>query len=250
MPIESRVREAAAALERLGVRRVARVLFTETALGGFSGELSGLTAVPFRRIPHFREPAAGGWPGAVLAGSLNGVATAVVEGRVHLHEGFLPGEAALPVRVFAALGARRVVLLAAGRRLGEGVGREAFLLVADRLDLTLVPALKGVRDVAGRASFDPPPLPGWASPSAAAAAAASGVSLATGVAALVHGPLWPSPAEAGLLRRFGAEAVAMALSPELATAAALGLEAAALLRIGETWGAADVAFCTALLASC
>src|SRR5690606_15531970 len=55
------------------------------------------------------------------------------------------------------------------------------------------------------------------------AALEAGISLARGLFAAMPGPSYETPAEIGMLRRFGADAVGMSTVPEVIVARALGL---------------------------
>jgi purine-nucleoside phosphorylase len=230
-----------------GGEPVARALALESHMTGFSNELSRVRVLPLRKVPHHPE-LAGGRGGALLLGWLGGVGTAVLEGRAHLYEGALPGETGLPVRLLAALGAQSVVFVADARSLAPRGENGGVLLAVDRIDLSGAGALRGSAEAARGGGIDVPPAPGPVRERAAAAARAAGVTLGEGVAALVPGPVWPTRAEERMLRGFGADAVTMGLAPELAVAAALGLETATFLLIdGTPWGKPHLDFLRAFI---
>lgn len=249
MQVTKRVAEAERYLRRVLDELPVRAVLLDSGMGGFSGELTALTVIPQQRIPGFPEPRRGEPGGRVLFGRLGGVPTAVVEGRRQLYAGYLPGECACAARTLAALGARSLLLVAAGSALEEETAAGTMFLVADRIDLTGVAHLKGIRDAPGGPFPEiSPPAPGLGG-LAAAAGASAGVPVAAGVAALVHGPLRPSPAERRAMRTIGAGAVSMALASELAAAAAVEARVAAFLLIGGAWEARHLEFCRLMLES-
>lgn len=215
---------------------------------GFSHEIESLTVFQQRQVPGFPQPRAVGDDGRLLFGRVAGVPTAVVEGRLHLYEGALPGECSLGVRLLAAVGASRVVLVADGLPLREGLERGTVLLVSDRLDLTGVANLKGVVDAEGGPLIEVPAADPALLECAREAGRVAGVPLAEGVAALVHGPLLPSPAERRMQRLLGADACTAALGPELAAVAYTGISAAAFLVLGGGWDRAHLEFLLRFLA--
>jgi purine-nucleoside phosphorylase len=252
MRTKRRVAETVEQLRRLGIGAPARAVVLEAGMRGFSNELSRVRVTPYRKIHHFSEPLIGGRTGSLLVGGLEGVETVVLEGMVHLFEGYLPGEVVFSVRVLAALGVTRIAFVSRGRALADGVPPgEGFLLATDHLNLTGMTPLKGMRDEERTPFVEPREASAGVRESAAAAARTAGIACGEGVAALIHGPAWPTPAEARMLRRLGADAVSPALAPELAMAAYLGVEAAALLHLGEgaaSWGKGELDFCLAFLA--
>lgn len=227
-----------------------KALLVEAQLSGLSNELSRLCVVPFRKIPYFPEPILPGRSGAVLCGDLGGIPVLVLEGMVHLFEGYLPGEVAFPLRVLAALGIGRVVFIATGRAVPLGSAPGDLLLVADHINLTGRTPLKGIIDAERPTFVEKGEVPAAVRAAATAAAQGVGLALDEGVAALIHGPAWPTPAEASMLRGFGADACTMALGPELEMAAYLGIESAAFLALrteSRPWGKRHLEFCKKLL---
>ncbi len=81
-----------------------------SGLGAFAGELRGAEAIPFEEIPHFPKSTAPGHAGRLVIGSLDDLPLAVMQGRVHLYEGYSANEVAFPLGLLARLGARAVVL--------------------------------------------------------------------------------------------------------------------------------------------
>ncbi len=247
MIVGKRAAVAADYLRRLGVESPRRAIVLERWMSGFSNELSGLTVVPARRIPGFAEPHRGESGGNLLFGRIGGVPTAVVEAMPHLYDGYLPGECGIAVRALAVLGVDAVVLVTVGSSLLEGIRPGTMFLVMDRLDLTGVALLKGVHGPSDRQGIEIAPLAPDLLPAAQAAGMAASVAVTGGVAALVHGPLRPTPAERRMLRVLGADAVSMGLAPELAAAAHVGVRAAALLLLDGAWDRPRLDFCRGFL---
>src|ERR1700719_3762390 len=79
-------------------------------LGGFADSLSDATRIPFAEIPAFPRSSAIGHAGQMVIGNAASVPVAVMQGRVHLYEGYSAQEVAFPVRVFGRMGIRAVVL--------------------------------------------------------------------------------------------------------------------------------------------
>src|SRR5499427_2735034 len=91
-----------------------------SGLGAFADEFAEATRIPYTKIPHFPRSTAIGHAGQLVIGTVEGVAVAGMQGRVHLYEGYSAKEVAFPIRVFARMGVKAIILTnAAG-----GVKRE------------------------------------------------------------------------------------------------------------------------------
>ncbi|HZW79258.1 MAG TPA: purine-nucleoside phosphorylase, partial [Candidatus Deferrimicrobiaceae bacterium] len=103
--------EAAAksVLQRTSLRpRIGLVL--GSGLGGFADSLANAARIPFHEIPAFPPSTAIGHAGQMVIGSAGETPVAVMQGRVHLYEGYSPQQVAFPMRVFGRMGIRSVIL--------------------------------------------------------------------------------------------------------------------------------------------
>ena len=71
-----------------------------SGLGGFADSLSHSTKIPFSEIPGFPRSTAVGHAGQLVLGNCANVPVAVMQGRVHLYEGYSAQQVAFPMRVF------------------------------------------------------------------------------------------------------------------------------------------------------
>src|SRR5580658_2830666 len=88
--------------------RIALVL--GSGLGAFADEFETPTKIPYKTIPHFPQSTAIGHAGQLVIGNVGNVAVAGMQGRVHLYEGYSAKEVSFPIRVFARLGIKAVIL--------------------------------------------------------------------------------------------------------------------------------------------
>lgn len=204
-----------------------------SGLGGLADALAAsgdAVAVPYASLPGFPAPGVAGHGAELLFGSVAGVRVVAQRGRFHGYEGHAPRSLAAPVRLFAALGARVLIVSNAAGGLRPGFAPGDVMLLTDHLSL---PSLAGASALAGAnapafgARF--PPMTAAYSPAlralAAAAAARAGLAAVTraGVYAHVSGPAYETPAEVGALRALGADAVGMSTAPEVLAAAHAGV---------------------------
>src|SRR6266700_710559 len=81
-----------------------------SGLGSFADDLSEATRIPYASIPSFPRSTAIGHAGQMVIGKAGDTPVAVMQGRVHLYEGYSAQEAAFPTRVFARMGIRALIL--------------------------------------------------------------------------------------------------------------------------------------------
>jgi purine-nucleoside phosphorylase len=216
----------AAVARRLGEKgpRPALALVLGSGLGSLAERIADPVRIPYAEIPGFPEPRVEGHRGELVAGTLAGTPVLAQSGRFHLYEGHDADTAALPVRTFAALGIRTLVLTNAAGGVRRSFGAGTLMLIADHLNLTgHNPLLGPLR--AGEERF--PDLSAAWDPAlrelARETARRLGIPLEEGVYAGLLGPSYETPAEVRMLERLGADAVGMSTVVEVIAARALGM---------------------------
>src|SRR6201993_2671828 len=81
-----------------------------SGLGAFADQLAHATRIPYSQIPSFPRSTALGHAGQMVMGKVDGIPVAAMQGRVHLYEGYSAKEVAFPIRVFARMGIKAVIL--------------------------------------------------------------------------------------------------------------------------------------------
>jgi purine-nucleoside phosphorylase len=215
--------------------RVAIVL--GSGLGGLAEAVEERRAVPYEEIAGFPSTTVAGHAGRLIGGTLEGVPAILQSGRFHLYEGHDPATVALPVRLFAELGVEVLVVTNAAGGLNARFRPPALMLIADHLNLLWRnPLLGPVPDGEERFPDMSDPYDSALRAVARDVAREEGVPLEEGVYAGVLGPSYETPAEIGMLRRLGADAVGMSTVPEVLVARARGLRVLGISSI-TNWGA-------------
>src|SRR5258705_13235280 len=106
-----------------------------TGLGQFASAMKGATTVAYRDIPHFPITSVETPAGQLVAGSLAGRPTVVLNGRAHFYEGHSMRDVAFPVRVLRALGVRTLILTSASGGLNPLYEPADIVLVVDHINL-------------------------------------------------------------------------------------------------------------------
>ena len=195
-----------------------------SGLGALADEVEDAVVVPTAEVPGYPVSTGAGHAGRLVFGRLAGRPVVVVQGRVHVYEGYGPRAVGFPVRLAHALGARGLVLTNAAGGINPAYGPGTLMLITDHLNLTSVSPLTGPVGP-GETRFpdlSDPYLATWRA-SALAAAARLRIPLREGVYAFTTGPSYETPAEIRYFARAGGDAVGMSTVPETIQAAALGL---------------------------
>ena len=219
---------------RLIRRRTTIVPRTALVLGsGLGPVVDGIAwdaAFPTSEIPGIPRSTVAGHAGRLLIGRWSGRPIVAAQGRAHLYEGYSAEEVTRMIRLFAALGAKALVLTNASGGITPRMTPGSLMLVEDQVNLQW----RSPTRAPGGDSGDPRGLSARAAYSeelmskAARAAANAGVRLERGVLGVALGPSYETPAEILLLERMGADAVCMSTGVETAMAAALGLPTVAI----------------------
>ena len=229
-PEAERIRACAAAVrERTGFVPEAGVILG-SGLGAFADMIRAEAVVPYADIPGFPRSTAPGHAGRFVFGWVEDVPLAVMQGRVHLYEGYSVSDVVLPVRLLAELGARVLFVTNASGGIRSDLEAGDLMLITDHI-----------------ASFVPNPLIGpnidglgtrFPDMSEAydealrrivrAAAEKNGTGLREGVYVQLTGPSFETPAEIRMLSRLGADAVGMSTVVEVIAARHAGMRVAAV----------------------
>jgi purine-nucleoside phosphorylase len=201
-----------------------------SGLGAFADSLSDAARVTYAEIPSFPQSTAIGHAGRMVIGNAGAVPVAAMQGRVHLYEGYSAQEITFPIRVFARMGIRAVILTNAAGGIDRNYSQGALVLIRDHINLQGTNPLVGANDDRFGPRF--PDMTHAYAKEYREIARAEGkklnISLHEGVYAALLGPSYETPAEIEYLRRIGADLVGMSTVAEVIAARHMGMKVLAI----------------------
>ena len=198
-------------------------------LGSGLGKLGDMIAdplvIPYSEIPHFKASTAVGHKGNLIVGTLGGKTLLAMQGRFHYYEGYTMEEVTFPVRVFATLGIRTLIVSNAAGAINPEYKVGDLMVITDHINLMPNPLVGPNNE-----KFGPrfPDMTDVYTPRLRAicdrCATELGISLQHGVYVAGTGPTYETPAEYRFYRTIGGDACGMSTVPEVIVARHAGLE--------------------------
>ena len=201
-----------------------------SGLGGFADELAQAVRVPYANIPFFQQSTAIGHAGHMVIGLAENVPVAIMQGRVHLYEGYTAQQVAFPMRVFGRMGVQAVILTNAAGGINLEYKQGALVGISDHINLQGQNPLVGPNHERFGLRFPDMTQAYWKPYREIALKAAQtlGLHLYQGIYAGLLGPSYETPAEIRYLRTIGADLVGMSTIPEVIVARHMGMRVLAI----------------------
>jgi purine-nucleoside phosphorylase len=201
-----------------------------SGLGGFAEELSDAILIPYSQIPHFPRSTAIGHAGRMVIGNAGAVPITAMQGRAHLYEGYSPQQVAFPMRVFARMGIRAIILTNAAGGINLAYKQGALVVISDHINLQGQNPLVGENDECFGIRYPDMTMTYWKPYREFARDEAQklGLQIYEGVYAGMLGPSFETPAEIRFLRTIGADVVGMSTISEVIAARHLGMKILAI----------------------
>jgi len=201
-----------------------------SGLGSFADDLTEAVRIPYAQIPSFPRSTAIGHAGQLVIGKSSAVPVAVMQGRVHLYEGYSAEEVAFPARVLGRMGIRALILTNAAGGINPAYGQGALVILPDHINLQGQNPLMGANDERFGQRFPDMSYTYSKRFREIALEEAKKLSIAPheGVYAALAGPSYETPAEIRYLRTIGADLVGMSTVPEAIAARHMGIDVLAI----------------------
>ncbi|HAM68693.1 MAG TPA: purine-nucleoside phosphorylase, partial [Ruminococcus sp.] len=187
-----------------------------SGLGRFASQIEVQETLSYNEIPNFPVSTVEGHEGRFVFGICDGVPVAVMQGRVHMYEGYTPQEAVLPIRLLHLLGAEILFLTNAAGGIQAGMQAGEFMLITDQISSFVPSPLRGANmDALGVRFPDMSKIYSERLNQIIRKIAVNGdIPLKEGVYLQTAGPAYESPAEIRMFRTLGADAVGMSTGCE------------------------------------
>lgn len=208
--------------ERLQDYGAETAIILGSGLNDLAGEPDDAQIIPYTEFSDIPKPSVPGHLGRFVLGNIEKTPVIFAQGRVHLYEGHSAREVASIVRILAAANIKQLIVTNAAGALNTKFKPGDWMMISDHINLT------GTSPLLGSAEFID--MTGAYSPRLRTkfrdGAQKTKMSLYEGVYAGVIGPQYETPAEVGMLQKYGADAVGMSTVLEVIQARLLGLEVA------------------------
>jgi purine-nucleoside phosphorylase len=201
-----------------------------TGLGKLPEEIEVLAEVSYNHIPHFPISTVEFHEGKLIYGNLEGKKVIIMQGRLHLYEGYTLEDVTFPVRVMHLLGIKKLLVSNASGSINLNFKKGELMLIDDHINLQggSPLAFKGVEKLGERFIDMCAPYDAGMNKKLHEIAAKHSIKLNTGVYAAVLGPQLETRAEYRYLGIIGADAVGMSTVPEVIVANHLNLPVSAI----------------------
>ncbi len=181
--------------------------------------------LPYSELPHFPSATVEGHPGNLIIGNAEGVPVAVLQGRIHLYEGYSISEVTFPARVLGSLGIRRLIVTNTAGGINTAFQSGDLMLITDHINLMGANPLAGpnLEELGPRFPDMSEAYDRAMRADALEVARQREITLRQGVYIGLRGPSYETPAEIRMCRILGADAVGMSTVPEVIVANHIGM---------------------------
>lgn len=211
MNIQERLEHCTATLrEQLKIQPKVGIVLG-SGLGALADQVEDAIRIPYSSLEGFPLSTAPGHVGCFVNGTLEGVPVLLMQGRIHLYEGYAPSECVLPMRMMKKLGVEKLLLTNAAGACNPDYQVGDFCLLIDHIS-TLVPSpLRGKNLDELGPRF--PDMTEVYDPSMRVqiqeSAKQANCTLHEGIYCQFPGPAYETPAEIRMARLLGADMVGM-----------------------------------------
>ena len=209
------------------------LLILGSGLGDVTNEISKVTEISYKEIPEFPFSTAPSHAGNLVSGNFNGRQVLVMQGRLHLYEGWSANEIAFPIRVAKSLGVKKMIVTNAAGALNTSFEPGSIMMLTDHINFTGQNPLIGPHDDELGLRFPDmsdaydKKIQGIVSTCFQNA----DIKLSEGIYAGITGPSLETSAERRFLKDSGADAVGMSTVMEVIAAKQAGFEVVGLSAI-------------------
>lgn len=197
-----------------------------SGLGKLADEIETICTIDYKDIPDFPISTAPSHKGRFVFGRIENKNVVIMQGRVHLYEGYTPQQIANPIRLMRLLGAKILLLTNASGGICSDFRVGDFMVIRDHISSFVASPLIGKNDDSLGVRF--PDMSEVYSKRLNSiifeTAKKESIDIKTGVYLQFRGPNFETPAEIRMAKILGADAVGMSTAIEAQTAKHCGFE--------------------------
>jgi purine-nucleoside phosphorylase len=206
-----------------------------SGLGSFADKIDVKSVIDYSEIEGLPVSTAPSHKGRFVFGELNGKKVVLMQGRVHLYEGYSPKQIASFIRLMYLMGARKLILTNASGGINKDLKPGDFMMISDHISCFIDSPLIGKNidalgtrfpDMSNAYDKDLQKI-------IRKAAIENGIELKSGTYIQLKGPQFETPAEIRMLSALGADAVGMSTVVETIAAKHCGFKVCAVSLIAN-----------------
>lgn len=201
-----------------------------SGLGALADSFDIKAIVPYSEIPDLPISTAPSHKGQFIFGTLDNKKIVLMQGRVHLYEGYTAQQAVMPIRLMRMLGAEKLILTNAAGGINKDLAVGDFMLITDHISFFADSPLIGKNNDELGTRF--PDMSNAydkeLQKAVTSAAMQNNINLKKGVYAQLKGPQFETPAEIKAMSLLGADAVGMSTAIEAIAANHCGFRVCAI----------------------
>jgi purine-nucleoside phosphorylase len=192
-----------------------------SGLGALADEIECVAEISYRDIDGFPVSTVEGHKGRLVFGYIGKTPVVIMQGRVHLYEGYKSTEVVMPIRLMYMLGARVLLLTNAAGGVNTSFNAGDLMLIRDHISCFVPSPLIGENIDELGTRF--PDMSNVYDNELCELMLSCNLSLKEGVYCQLTGPQYESCAEVRLVRTLGADAVGMSTACEAIAARHCGM---------------------------
>lgn len=214
-----------------------------SGLGALKNEVQAIHTLEYHEIPNFPQTTVVGHGGKLIYGILEGKKVLMMSGRFHYYEGHDIKTVVFPFRVFHLLGIKNLIVSNASGGVNPNYKVADIMLIKDQINMMPEHPLRGknLDDLGPRFVDMSEPYSRKMLEIAENVAKNEGINAHKGVYVALQGPTFETPAEYGMIRAIGGDAVGMSTVPEVIVAKHQGMDCFGISIITDL-GGPEIAF--------
>ncbi|ATA88649.1 purine-nucleoside phosphorylase [Capnocytophaga stomatis] len=209
-----------------------------SGLSKLQDEVEVISEIKYSHIPNFPKSTVSGHTGKLIYGKIENRYVLMMAGRVHYYEGYSMQEVTFPIRVFHKLGIKRLILSNASGGVNPNFSIGDIMIIRDHINLFPEHPLRGKNLDQFGVRF-----PDMSKPynhrmiaELEEIAKNNNIKVHKGVYVGLQGPSFETPAEYGMIRILGGDAVGMSTVPETIVACHQNMDVCAVSIITDLGG--------------